>query len=115
MVQNSTCDHALFPLFGFDFVQRTFLPLARLRFKTALPPVVLIRLRKPCVRASDFRDLDLFVMQSTAFPALTTRRWDLCFTTLLHPKSMPKDNPEDQIFIIVRMLQWQLVYTYLFI
>lgn len=61
------------PLFEFDLVQRTHRPLARLRFKIALPLVVLILLRKPWVRARDFLDLFLFVWQSAAFPALTTR------------------------------------------
>jgi hypothetical protein len=58
------------PVGEFVFVQRIFLPLARLRFRTFLPAVVRIRLRKPCTRASDFRDLDLLVRQRAAFPAL---------------------------------------------
>lgn len=88
-------NYALFPLFGFDFVQRTFLPLARRLFSTALPLVVLILRLKPWVLASDFRDLFLFVMQRAAFPALTWRIRYLSFTTVSDLKSTPRDKPEE--------------------
>jgi len=83
-----------FPLFGWDLVQSTFRPLARRRLKIALPPGVLIRLRKPWVRANDFLDLFLFVWQRAAFPALTTkpRPFPLLPPTL-DVKSNPSDNP----------------------
>lgn len=69
-------------------------PLARRRLITALPLVVLIRLRKPCVRARDFRDLFLLVWQRRYLDALTTRPLLLsaCFT-MLDFKSKPNDNP----------------------
>lgn len=89
-------DQARFPLLGFDFVQRIFLPLARLRFSSALPLVVLIRLRKPCVRANDFRDLLLLVRQRAGFPALTTKPWRFPLPIpALEFRSKPKDKPED--------------------
>ena len=87
-------DHARFPLLGLDLVQRTFLPLARRRFKIALPLVVLILRRKPWVRARDFLDLLLLVWQSAAFPALTTKPRPISFLTpMLEFKSNPRDKP----------------------
>lgn len=68
-----TKDQRRFPLLWLDFVQSVHRPLARLRLIIALPPVVLIRLQKPWVRARDFLDLLLLVWQRAAFPALTTR------------------------------------------
>jgi hypothetical protein len=84
------------PLLGWVLVQRIFRPLARRRFKIALPFVVLIRMRKPWVRANDFRDLLLLVRQRADLPAATiTRPRPLC---LLGPtldfKSTPSDKPE---------------------
>lgn len=83
------------PLFGWDLVQRTFRPLARRRFKIALPPVVDIRMRKPWVRANDFRDLLLLVWARAALPALTTRpRPFSLLAPTLDVKSNPSDKPE---------------------
>lgn len=97
------------PLFGCVLVQRTFRPLARRRLKIALPPVVLILMRKPWVRANDFRDLFLLVWQRANFlPALTTRPRRFPFPVpALDIKSNPSDNPEywatiwDQIILIL--------------
>lgn len=91
-----------FPLFEFVLVQRTFLPLARLRFSTFLPEVVRIRLRKPCVRASDFLDLDLLVMQRAAFPALICIPRDLRVVIILQLNSIPKDEPGIEHAISIR-------------
>lgn len=78
-------------------MQRILRPLARLRFNTALPLVVLIRIRKPCVRAKDFLDLFLLVWQSAGFPALTTNRWHLSvLTPVFDAKSNPNDKPEKE-------------------
>ena len=87
-------NNLFFPLGEFVLVQRTFLPLARLRFSTFRPEVVRIRLRKPCVRASDFLDLDLLVMQRAAFPALICIPRDLRVVILLQLNSIPKDEPD---------------------
>jgi len=86
-----SCDYL--PLFGWDLVQRTFRPLARRRFNTALPVVVLIRLRKPWVRANDFRDLLLLVRQRACLPAATITRRPFC---LLGPTLCLKFNPSDK-------------------
>lgn len=84
------------PLFEWVLVQRTLRPLARRRFKIALPFGVLIRLRKPWVRANDFRDLLLLVRQRALLPAATTTKpRPLCLLApKLDVKSSPSDNPK---------------------
>lgn len=107
-------DYEPFPLLGLDLVQRTFLPLARRRFNTALPLVVLILRRKPWVRARDFLDLLLLVRQSAAFPALTTRPRPISFLTLmLEFKSNPRDKPAMEVLHQTKSLKVSLKYFHL--
>lgn len=91
--QKQIADQTRFPLLGFDFVQRTCRPLSRLRFNSALPLVVRIRLRKPCVRAKDFLDLFLLVWQREYFAAFTTSP---ALLLLLTPLSLLKINPSEE-------------------
>lgn len=87
-------NQARFPLLGLVLVQSFHRPLARLRLIVALPLVVLIRLRKPCVRASDFLDLFLFVWQRAYFLALTTNPRLFCDAIPIPEfKSKPRDDP----------------------
>lgn len=91
-------------------MQSVHLPLARLRFNIALPPVVLILLRKPWVRARDLRDLFLFVRQRAAFPALTTRPRRL---VVLVPLQVLKSNPKDKPIICLCTISDHVLSTHL--